>query len=72
MLADILVEYGLKIYIFISALRNIPLINLPNISINGKLKEQEIVKNKFRIILRFIYVVMYVGANLSFYLFCKL
>ena len=72
MLADILVEYGLKIYIFISALRNIPLINLPNISINGKLKEQEIVKNKFIIILLFIYVVMYVGANLSFYLFCKL
>ena len=71
MLADILVEYGLKIYIFISALRNIPLIHLPNISINGKLKEQEIVKNKFRIILLFIYVVMYVGANLSFYLFCK-
>lgn len=72
MLADILVEYGLKIYIFISALRNIPLINLPNISINGKLKEQEIVKNKFIIILLFIYVVMYVGANLSFCLFCKL
>ena len=39
MLADILVEYGLKIYIFISALRNISLIHLPNISINGKLKK---------------------------------
>ena len=51
MLADILVEYGLKIYIFISALRNIPLIHLPNISISGKLKKQEIVKNKFIIIL---------------------